>query len=143
MKKTYLFTLIFMGIFSINSFAESKGIISKIFDSKTKKSSKNDKIEISTIDVKKALTKKDYVLIDVREKDEYDSGHIQDVKLISMGDLDKQIPLLDKKMKYIAVCRSGVRSLNAAKKMRELGLKAYTMTGGMNEWASKGFPIKK
>ncbi len=60
-----------------------------------------------------------------------------------MGDLDKQIPLLDKNMKYITVCRSGVRSLNAAKKMRELGLKAYTMTGGMNEWASKGFPIKK
>ena len=90
-----------------------------------------------------SLLKKEVVFIDVREQYEYDSGHIKGIKLIPMGELEKQIPLLDKKLKYITVCGIGVRSLKAAKKMKEAGLNVSSMSGGMTEWTLKGLPVKK
>jgi rhodanese-related sulfurtransferase len=90
-----------------------------------------------------ALMNKTHVVIDVREQDEYDSGHIKDVKLIPMSVLSEGISKLDKNLKYITVCHSGRRSAIAAGEMEKIGLNVLTMKGGMVSWESKGLPVVK
>lgn len=99
--------------------------------------------EISVKDAKKALNDKNIVFIDVREKYEYDESHIKGVNLIPLGNIKSGAMNLDKKKKYIAVCRSGKRSQMAAEEMKKLGLNVVSMSGGMNEWEAKGYPVIK
>lgn len=99
--------------------------------------------EISVDKAKKALNDKNYVFIDVREKEEYDEAHIKGVNLIPLGNIKSGALNLDKKQKYITVCRSGKRSKMAAEEMKKLGLNVVNMTGGMNEWQAKGYPVIK
>ena len=47
-------------------------------------------------------------LIDVREVEEVEAGHIPGIINIPLGVLELRIPELDKKEKYIVVCRSGI-----------------------------------
>ena len=113
-------------------------------DNKSKSElNQTNSIEISTQDAKKALIKKDHIFIDVREKWEYDNGHIKGIKLIPLSKIPTESLKLDKKAKYIAVCGVGVRSKKAAEKMKKLGLNVVSMAGGMNEWQEKGYPVKK
>lgn len=100
-------------------------------------------VETTPEDTYQALLKKTYVLIDVREKNEYDAVHIKDIKLIPLGTLAQEIGKLDKKVKYITICRSGRRSLAAADEMEKAGLSVFSMKGGMISWEEKKLPVVK
>ena len=102
-----------------------------------------NKTEISTQEAKNLLNKKNYVFIDVREKSEFDEGHIKGVKLIPLSTINTEALKLDKNAKYITVCRSGRRSAKAAEEMKKLGFNVVTMKGGMLEWQEKGLPVTK
>lgn len=99
--------------------------------------------EISIEEAKKLWDKKEYILIDVREDSEFAEVSIPEVKLINLGKLEKNIPQLEKDKNYLTICRSGKRSLKAAKMMRKKGLNATSIKGGMLEWEAKGYPVKK
>lgn len=131
MKKILLSTLILVFSFNIESLAVDK----------TQFQIKTEGIEVSTKEAKKALIKKTHVFIDVRKKWEYDNGHIKGIKLIPLSEIDTEALKLDKNKSYITVCGVGVRSKTAAEKMQKLGIKVFSMRGGMNEWQEKGFPI--
>ncbi|MFN8577847.1 MAG: rhodanese-like domain-containing protein [Candidatus Sericytochromatia bacterium] len=131
MKKILVATLI--SVFSFN--------IEVLAVDKTQAQIKTEGIEVSTKEAKKALMKKSYVFIDVRNKWEYDNGHIKGIKLIPLSEIDTEALKLDKSKNYITVCGAGVRSKTAAEKMQKLGIKVFSMKGGMNEWNEKGFPV--
>jgi phage shock protein E len=96
--------------------------------------------------VKKALAGKTAVLIDVREKTEWDDGHLKDAKLLPLSslkgdklpaDLDKILP--KDKVAYLH-CGSGKRVLKAAEVLRKAGYDVWPLKEGYKDLLDNGFP---
>ena len=84
---------------------------------------------------------KDYFILDVRSKEEFDSGHIEGAYLLPVSELENRLAELPQDKPIIVYCRSGSRSTSAANILLEKGFKEiFNMTGGITEWQSKGFP---
>lgn len=97
-------------------------------------------------DVKKALADKTAVLIDVREKKEWDAGRIKDASLLELSRLKTGVPQeeLDKKMpkgKIVYVyCKSGGRSLTAADLLAKKGYDVRPLKEGYEDLLKAGLP---
>lgn len=78
----------------------------------------------------------DFVLVDVREQDEYDEGHIPNSILIPLGTIEKdfEIKVPSKDKKIVIYCRSGRRSKEAYTKVVNLGYKNVYDLGGIQDW---------
>ena len=76
-------------------------------------------------------------LIDVREVDEVQAGHIPGITHIPLGLLEFKMNELDKNKPYIMICRSGGRSGQATMFLESQGYNVTNMTGGMLEWAGE------
>ncbi len=87
----------------------------------------------------------DFVLLDVREKDEWRQGFIPGSVHLSKGFLELQAEnrLPDKGRKIIAYCQSGNRSALAARALNELGYTdVESVNPGFNQWKDRGFPVE-
>ncbi len=73
-------------------------------------------------------------IIDVREVDEVEEGHIPGIINIPLGLLEFKMNELDKKESYIMVCRSGGRSSQATAFLESHGFDVTNMAGGMLGW---------
>jgi rhodanese-related sulfurtransferase len=99
--------------------------------------------------VKKGIADKKAVLIDVREKTEWDKGHLKDAKLLPLsalkGDtLPKNIAELLPKDKVIyAHCAAGGRCLTAADILRKAGYDVRPLKDGYTNLLKEGFPKAK
>jgi rhodanese-related sulfurtransferase len=81
------------------------------------------------------------VVLDVRNPDEYEQGHVPGAKLIPLGDLGaRQEEIPDGDPVYV-VCASGGRSLAATKAMVEAGYRAVSVAGGTKGWIEQGRPF--
>lgn len=78
----------------------------------------------------------DYVILDVRTKAEYDSGHIEGALLLPNEEIGTdEIEILPDKDKLILVyCRSGNRSKQASQKLVDLGYTNVFEFGGIIDW---------
>lgn len=95
---------------------------------------------VSTEETKILLDLKDVQLIDVRTKEEYDSGHLEKAQNIDFNSptFDAQISGLDKDKPVVLYCKSGGRSAKSAQKMHDAGFKnIYDLEGGFLNWQSK------
>ena len=82
------------------------------------------------------------VLLDVRESDEWRQGHLEGAIPLPRGFLEIKVEsaIPDKNTPIVAYCAGGVRSLLAAKVMREMGYRDVTsMAGGYGAWKNGGF----
>ena len=88
-------------------------------------------------------TEEKVVILDVREKDEYEAEHIEDSVLLPLGQIetDAAQTLPDKDAAIIVYCRSGVRSAEAAGKLAKLGYKNVYDMGGIIDWKNKGYKV--
>lgn len=73
-------------------------------------------------------------LIDVREIDEFEVGHIEEAKNIPLSELDQHISDFNKDGDYIIICRSGNRSSMACDYLQQFDIKTTNVQGGMIEW---------
>lgn len=92
---------------------------------------------ITPEEAKKRLdSEKEIILLDVRTKEEYDTGHIKDSILIPVDNLKQEAEgkLKDKEAPIFVYCRSGNRSTAAAKILVELRYKNVYNLGGINKW---------
>ncbi len=103
--------------------------------------------EISIDKVKKMVDNKENIIIlDVRDREEYETGHIPGAINISRGSLDFKVRLIipDKNSTIIVYCGLDLRSPLATKSMNDLGYKkAVNMIGGLKAWKEAGYPILK
>jgi rhodanese-related sulfurtransferase len=91
--------------------------------------------EISTQEAEARLKKEPTpMVLDVREPDEYEAGHIPGSKLVPLGTLDQHLDELPKDREIVVVCRSGGRSAHATQLLKHSGYKAFNMAGGMLAW---------
>jgi rhodanese-related sulfurtransferase len=79
---------------------------------------------------------KKVVLLDVREYEEFNAGHIPGVTLIPTSEFVERFgEELEKDKKYIVICRSGNRSQMVCKYLQDQGFKKLAnYAGGMVEW---------
>ena len=80
-------------------------------------------------------------LVDVRQPDDWHTGHIEGSVNIPEEDLPARVEELDRHRPIVAVCRAGSRSVDAAEWLRGQGFDAESLDGGMLSWKWSGFPI--
>ena len=73
-------------------------------------------------------------LIDVREFEEIQAGHIAGITHIPVGSIESRINEFSKEKQYIIVCRSGARSGRATEYLESQGFDVTNMVGGMLSW---------
>ena len=86
------------------------------------------------------------VLIDVRDPDEYRDGYIDPAVNISRGFLEFRVAsaAADPNVPIVLYCQTGLRSVLAAKALKELGFTNVTnLAGGYQRWVQSGLPIAK
>lgn len=76
-----------------------------------------------------------YTLLDVREADEWEGGHIPGAIWIPLGELQQRLHELPNDREIVCVCRSGNRSAWATGLLAAHGYKASNMQGGMLNWS--------
>ena len=86
---------------------------------------------------KDMMDTQEVIILDVREQDEFDAGHITNAVLLSVGTITKDtasavIPELDSVV--LVYCRSGNRSKTASKTLVDLGYTNVYEFGGINTW---------
>jgi molybdopterin/thiamine biosynthesis adenylyltransferase/rhodanese-related sulfurtransferase len=82
------------------------------------------------------------VFVDVRERDEWDEGHIPGAIHVPRGSLESRIEnaVPDRSSRIVVYCGSGARSAFAAKTLEELGYDdALSLAGGFTDWKRNGF----
>lgn len=79
------------------------------------------------------------LLLDVREDDEWTSGHAPQATHLPLGTLDPATVPRDRPV--IAVCRSGNRSGKAAQALAAADHDVRNLSGGMLAWAHAGLPV--
>lgn len=81
-------------------------------------------------------SEKSIILLDVRTKEEYDTGHIKDAILMPIDTIKEESvkKLMDKNATIFVYCRSGSRSSAAAKILVDQGYKKVYNLGGIIDW---------
>jgi len=79
------------------------------------------------------LLKEGYLLIDVREQDEWDAGHHKNASHLPMGEIIEKVDNFNNNEKYIFVCRSGARSGRVTSFMISKNFESYNLSGGMKQ----------
>ena len=93
--------------------------------------------QITQEEAKEMMDTQEVVILDVREQDEYDSGHIPGAVLLPVGTIDETTAaqVIPKKDSTVLVyCRSGNRSKTASAALAELGYTNIYEFGGINTW---------
>jgi molybdopterin/thiamine biosynthesis adenylyltransferase len=101
--------------------------------------------EVSVEDVRARLAAGDPIaLVDVRDPDEYREGAIAGATTISRGFLEFKVPetFPDPDTPLVLYCLSGIRSLLAARALRDLGYtRVASMAGGVRRWRELRLPL--
>lgn len=107
--------------------------------------------DIRTVDAdefEKTISQDGVQLVDVRTEAEFREGHIASDKVKNIdvkqpGFAERADQELDKGLPVAVYCRSGRRSLDAAKQLSEHGFEVVNLKGGILEWKEKGKPVRR
>lgn len=103
--------------------------------------------EVALVDATHAIQDAD-LLLDVREADEYTSGHIPGAIHIPRGLLEFKLSndpnLSSRDLKIVLYCKNSGRAALASKSLHEMGyVHIQSIAGGFDAWAQAGNPIAK
>lgn len=93
--------------------------------------------QITQEEAKEMMDTQEVIILDVREQDEYDSGHIPGAVLLPVGIIDETTAaeaIPEKDSTLLVHCRSGNRSKTASSKLADLGYTNIYEFGGINTW---------
>ena len=88
-------------------------------------------------EAKEMMDTQEVIILDVREQDEYDNGHIPGAVLLPVGSIDEDTAaevIPEKDSAVLVYCRSGNRSKTASSALAELGYTNIYEFGGINTW---------
>ena len=93
--------------------------------------------QITPEEAKKIMDSEEgYIILDVREQDEYDERHIPGAILIPYTEIENRAEAMlpDKNAQILVYCRSGRRSKIASESLTKLGYTNVKEFGGINDW---------
>ena len=88
----------------------------------------------TSISMDEFLSLKSINIIDVRERDEYESGHIPNSTLIPMSEFVSRVEELDNNKTYYLICHSGARSSQVCRYAASQGKSVVNVMGGMSAY---------
>jgi len=77
------------------------------------------------------------LLVDIRQEWEHKTCRIEGSKFVPMETMGAHLPLFEAAEEVILYCHHGVRSLNAVLWLRQQGIGARSMTGGIARWSEE------
>jgi len=77
-------------------------------------------------------------LIDVREVDEYQAGHVAGALLVPLGTVPDRVDAFEGDGPTYIICKSGARSMRAAEFLADRGLDVVNIAGGTMGWIRSG-----
>lgn len=101
---------------------------------------------IGTQGLSDLVNKESGVILDVRDKSEYDQGHIIDAKNIPFREVEDRLSELNafQSKPVIVVCKFGQQSTGVTKKLKSKGFtQVFKLSGGMSEWIAASLPLIK
>ena len=93
--------------------------------------------QITQEEAKEMMDTQEVIILDVREQDEYNSGHIPGAVPLPVGTIDETTAaevIPEKDSTVLVYCRSGNRSKTASSSLAELGYTNIYEFGGINTW---------
>ena len=104
--------------------------------------SRQESAAIDVDEAKRRLDAAEVLLVDVREPDEWQAGHVAGATHIPLGTVASRAAALPKDREILVICRTGNRSAMAQERLTQAGFANVTnVAGGMTAWAERGFPI--
>jgi rhodanese-related sulfurtransferase len=88
---------------------------------------------------------RDLVILDLREKDAFEAGHVPGARHLPRGQLELRVntELPDPTVRILTCCEFGKISTLAAATLRDLGYsRAAALDGGMQAWRDGGYPLE-
>lgn len=82
-------------------------------------------------------------LVDVREPDEFASGHVPGARLVPLSQIPAELDSLPADEPIYLICHSGGRSAQAGQFLAQQGLDARNVDGGTSAWISAGYPVER
>jgi rhodanese-related sulfurtransferase len=92
-------------------------------------------------EAERQVTAGEALLVDVRERDEWDTVRAPGAVLVPMSELQARAADLPHRP-MLLICHSGSRSMAAANYLRMLGREATNVSGGMVAWERAGLPVR-
>lgn len=107
----------------------------------------NDREEMKALspeELEKRIENDDVLVLDVRPKEEYETGHIPGARSIPIDRLEEHLDEFPEEKEIVAYCRGPycVYSDDAVRKLREAGHDARRLTEGLPDWAVDGRPVE-
>jgi rhodanese-related sulfurtransferase len=102
--------------------------------------------EVSAQQAVQLINRRDAVVLDVRDAQEYALGHIANARHIPAGEVGKRIAELDKvkQRPVIVACRTGARAAAACAQLRKNGFaEVVALKGGIVGWQQASLPLEK
>ena len=90
------------------------------------------------------INRRDAVVVDVRDKKEFEAGHIVDAVNIPLAKLKAGLNQIKKykERPLVVVCKLGQQSPQAVKTLEEEGYnEVYRLNGGISEWKAQSLPL--
>ncbi|MBU8807702.1 rhodanese-like domain-containing protein [Mycolicibacterium goodii] len=102
-----------------------------------------DDVEVAQANIAAVPTTFDesVVLLDVREHDEWQRGHVAGAQHIPMGEVPARMAEIDPDAELYVICHAGGRSLRVANYLARNGYTPINVEGGMLAWAGAGRPL--
>ena len=86
----------------------------------------------------------DWVVLDVRSRDEWEEGHIEGCTNIYVGLLQQRLDDVPEGRPIALICKSGTRSSFASSILQRAGRRnVHNVLGGMDGWKKAGYPVTK
>jgi rhodanese-related sulfurtransferase len=95
-----------------------------------------------TVSELKAAINGEAVVVDVREPNEYDSGHVPGAVLMPLAMVPLKHSELPRSETIYLICQTGGRSFTAATWLAQQGYDVRNVAGGTSDWIANGFPVK-
>lgn len=100
-------------------------------------------MDVPEIDVDELRRRREQgaVLLDVRQPDEYESGHVPGARLIPLPEVPDRLAEVPAGETVLVICKTGGRSRRAAEYLRANGVDAVNVAGGTMAWIEAGHPV--
>jgi rhodanese-related sulfurtransferase len=100
-------------------------------------------VDVPEIDIDEAVARHaaGTPVIDVREPDEYEGGHVPGAPLIPLADVPDRVGDIPSSGEVLIICKMGGRSRKAAEFLRAQGIDAVNIAGGTMAWIDAGHRV--
>ena len=82
------------------------------------------------------------VLLDVREDDEWNAGHVRGALHIPLGEIPARLDEIDLDSELLVICHSSGRSMRVLQYLEQVGVDGSCVRGGMLAWLENEKPVQ-